>query len=97
MKPKIAALGFAGLLAVWVAALAFGVPARFLTKLAQDQVESHSTYRFRVDGPTTLSFRPSPTVATCGGTVARTARAVNASGIRRGSRFAWTELLSDRA
>ena len=81
MKPlKIAALGFAGVLAVLVAALAFGVPALTklaqdqvegaalafgvpaLTKLAQDQVEGHSTYRFRVDGPTTLSFRPSPTL-----------------------------------
>ena len=81
MKPlKIAALGFAGVLAVLVAALAFGVPALTklaqdqvegaalafgvpaLTKLAQDQVEGHSTYRFRVDGPTTLSFHPSPTL-----------------------------------
>jgi AsmA protein len=63
MKPlKIAALGFVGVLAILVAALAVGVPAGFLTKLAQDQVESHSTYRFRVDGGTTLAFRPSPTV-----------------------------------
>ena len=81
MKPlKIAALGFAGVLAVLVAALAFGVPALTklaqdqvegaalafgvpaLTKLFQDQVEGHSTYRFRVDGPTTLSFHPSPTL-----------------------------------
>jgi AsmA protein len=81
MKPlKIAAQGFAGVLAVLVAALAFGVPALTklaqdqvegaalaigvpaLTKLAQDQVEGHSTYRFRVDGPTTLSLHPSPTL-----------------------------------
>ena len=70
MKPlKIAALVFAGVLAVLVAGLAFGVPAGSsprisrrgraafgvpaLTKLAS--VEGHSTYRFRVDGPTTLS------------------------------------------
>jgi AsmA protein len=63
MRPlKIAALAFAGVMAVLVAALVFGVPAGFLAKLAQDQVESQSTYRFRVDGSTTLAFRPSPTV-----------------------------------
>jgi AsmA protein len=63
MKPlKIAALGFAGLLAVGALALAFGVPVGFVAKLAQDQVASHSSYRLRVDGATTLALRPSPTV-----------------------------------
>jgi len=63
MKPlKIAALGFAGLLAVAGLVLAFGVPVGFLAKLAQDQVEGQTGYRLRIDGATKLAFRPSPTV-----------------------------------
>jgi AsmA protein len=59
---KIAALGFAALLAAASLVLAFGVPAAFLAKLAQDQVASHTGYRLRIDGDTKLAFRPSPTV-----------------------------------
>jgi AsmA protein len=63
MKPlKIVALGFAALLAVAALVLAFGVPASFLAKLAQDQVASRTGYRLRIDGDTKLAFRPSPTV-----------------------------------
>jgi hypothetical protein len=35
--------------------LAFGVPVGFVAKLAQDQVESHTGYRLRIDGGTKLS------------------------------------------
>jgi AsmA protein len=60
MKPlKIAALGFA---AVASLGLAFGVPAVFLTTRVQDQIESRTGYRLRVDGPTKLAFLPSPTI-----------------------------------
>jgi AsmA protein len=63
MKPlKIAALGFAVLLAVAALVLGFGVPAGFVAKLAQDQVEARTGYRLRIEGGTKLSFRPSPTV-----------------------------------
>src|SRR5277367_6487976 len=63
MKPfKIAALGFAALLAVASLVLAFGVPAGFLTKRMQDQIESGTGHRLRIDGATKLAFRPSPTV-----------------------------------
>ena len=63
MKPlKIAALGFAAVLAVASLALAFGVPAGFLTTRVQDQIESRTGYRLRIDGATKLAFRPSPTV-----------------------------------
>ena len=63
MKPlKIAALAFAAVLVVAVLALAFGVPAGFMVKLAQDRVESHTSYRLRIDGGAKLAFRPSPTV-----------------------------------
>jgi len=63
MKPlKIAALGFAGALAVAAVVLTLGVPAGFVAKLAQDQVESATGYRLRIDGGTKLAFRPSPTV-----------------------------------
>jgi AsmA protein len=63
MKPfKIAALGFAALLAVASLVLAFGVPAGFLTKRVQDQIESGTGHRLRIDGATKLAFRPSPTV-----------------------------------
>jgi AsmA protein len=63
MKPlKIAALAFAAVLAVAALVLAFGVPAGFMAKLAQDQVESRTGYRLRVDGGAKLAFRPSPTV-----------------------------------
>jgi AsmA protein len=63
MKPlKIAALGFAVLLAVAALVLGFGIPAGFVAKLAQDQVEARTGYRLRIEGGTKLSFRPSPTV-----------------------------------
>jgi AsmA protein len=63
MKPlKIAALGFAVLLAGAALVLGFGVPAGFVAKLAQDQVEARTGYRLRIEGGTKLSFRPSPTV-----------------------------------
>jgi AsmA protein len=63
MKPlKIAALGFAAVLAVASLGLAFGVPAGFLAKRVQDQIESGTGYRLRIDGDTKLAFRPSPTV-----------------------------------
>jgi AsmA protein len=63
MKPlKIAVLGFAVLLAVAALMLGFGVPAGFVAKLAQDQVEARTGYRLRIEGGTKLSFRPSPTV-----------------------------------
>jgi AsmA protein len=42
--------------------LAFGVPAGFLADRVQDQIETHSGYRLRIDGDATLAFRPSPTV-----------------------------------
>jgi AsmA protein len=60
MKPrKIAALGFAALLAALVLAGVFGVPAGFLAKYAQDQA-IRSGYRLRIDGNTTLALRPAP-------------------------------------
>jgi AsmA protein len=60
MKPrKIAALGFAALLAAVVLAGVFGVPAGFLAKYAQDQA-IRSGYRLRIDGNTTLALRPAP-------------------------------------
>ena len=63
MKPlKIAALGFAVLVVVTALVLGFGVPAGFVAKLAQDQVEARTGYRLRIEGGTKLSFRPSPTV-----------------------------------
>ena len=63
MKPlKIAALGLAAVLVVALLGLAFGVPAGFLTKRVQDQIESRTGYRLRIDGDTKLAFRPSPTV-----------------------------------
>jgi AsmA protein len=63
MKPlKIAALGFAALLAVAGLVLAFGVPVGFVAKLAQDQFESRTGYRLRIDGGAKLAFRPSPMV-----------------------------------
>jgi AsmA protein len=66
MKPlKIAALGFAVLLAVVVVAAIFGVPAGFLANYAQDQA-IRAGYRLRIDGPMTLALRPAP-VLTLGG------------------------------
>jgi AsmA protein len=63
MKPlKIAAVGLVVLLAVASLALAFGIPAGFLAKIAQDQVASRSGYRLRIDGGATLAFRPTPTL-----------------------------------
>jgi AsmA protein len=63
MKPlKIAAVGVVALLAVVSLVLAFGIPAGFLAKLAQDQVASRSGYRLRIDGGATLAFRPTPTL-----------------------------------
>jgi AsmA protein len=63
MKPlKIAALGFAAVVAVASLGLAFGVPAGFLAKRVQDQIESRTGYRLRIDGDTKLAFRPTPTV-----------------------------------
>ncbi len=63
MKPlKIAALGFVAVLAVASLGLAFGVPAGFLAKPVQDQIESRTGYRLRIDGDTKLAFRPSPSV-----------------------------------
>jgi AsmA protein len=60
MKPlKIAALGFAALLAVVVLAGVFGVPAGFLAKYAQDQA-IRSGYRLNIDGNTKLALRPAP-------------------------------------
>ena len=60
MKPRrIAALGFAALLAVVVLAGVFGVPAGFLATYAQDQA-IRSGYRLRVDGNTKLALRPAP-------------------------------------
>jgi AsmA protein len=57
---KIAALGLAAVLAVASLGLAFGVPA--LTKRVQDQIESRTGYRLRIDGDTKWAFRPSPSV-----------------------------------
>ena len=66
MKPlKIAALGFAVLLAVVVVAAIYGVPAGFLANYAQDQA-IRAGYRLRIDGNTTLALRPAP-VLTLGG------------------------------
>jgi len=63
MKPlKIAALGFAAVLALVSLGLVFGVPAGFLAKRVQDQIEIRTGYRLRIDGDTKLAFRPSPTV-----------------------------------
>jgi AsmA protein len=60
MKPrKIAALGFAALLAAVVLAGVFGVPAGFLATYAQD-LAIRSGYRLRIDGNTTLALRPAP-------------------------------------
>jgi AsmA protein len=62
MKPrKIAALGFAALLAVVVLAGIFGVPAGFLAKYAQDQA-IRAGYRLRIDGNTSIALRPVPTL-----------------------------------
>ena len=60
MKPrKIAALGFAALLAAVVLAGVVGIPAGFLAKYAQD-LAIRSGYRLRIDGNTTLALRPAP-------------------------------------
>jgi AsmA protein len=60
MKPlKIAALGFAALLAVVLLAGVVGVPAGFLATYAQDQA-IHSGYRLNIEGHTTLALRPAP-------------------------------------
>jgi AsmA protein len=60
MKPlKIAALGFAALLAAVVLAAIYGVPAGFLAKYAQDQA-IRAGYRLRIDGATKLALRPAP-------------------------------------
>jgi AsmA protein len=60
MKPlKIAALGFAVLLAVVVVAAIYGVPAGFLANYAQDQA-IRAGYRLRIDGHMTLALRPAP-------------------------------------
>jgi AsmA protein len=59
---KISALGLAGVLAVAALVLALGVPAGFVAKLAQDQVESATGYRLRIDGGIELAFQPSPIV-----------------------------------
>jgi AsmA protein len=60
MKPRrIAALGFAALLAAVVLAAVFGVPAGFLAKYAQDQA-IRAGYRLHIDGHTTLALRPAP-------------------------------------
>jgi AsmA protein len=62
MKPrKIAALGFAALLAVVVLAGIFGVPAGFLAQYAQDQA-IRAGYRLRIDGNTSIALRPVPTL-----------------------------------
>jgi AsmA protein len=62
MKPlKIAALGFAALLAAVVLAGIFGVPAGFLATYAQDQA-IRSGYRLRIDGNTKLALRPAPSL-----------------------------------
>jgi AsmA protein len=63
MKPlKIAVLGFATVLALASLGLVFGVPAGFLAKRVQDQIEINTGYRLRINGDTKLAFRPSPTV-----------------------------------
>jgi AsmA protein len=63
MKPlKIAALGFAAVLTLASLGLVFGVPAGFVAKRVQDQIEIRTGYRLRIDGDTKLAFRPSPTV-----------------------------------
>jgi AsmA protein len=60
MKPlKIAALGFAALLAVAVLAAIFGVPAGFLAKYAQDQA-IRAGYRLQIVGNTKIALRPAP-------------------------------------
>jgi AsmA protein len=62
MKPlKIAALGFAALLAAVVLAAIYGVPAGFLAKYAQDQA-IRAGYRLRIDGNTSIALRPVPTL-----------------------------------
>jgi AsmA protein len=62
MKPlKIAALGFAALLAAVVAAAIYGVPAGFLAKYAQDQA-IRAGYRLRIDGNMKFALRPVPTL-----------------------------------
>jgi AsmA protein len=62
MKPlKIAALGFAALLAVVVLAAIFGVPAGFLAKYAQDQA-IRAGYRLQIVGNTKIALRPVPTL-----------------------------------
>jgi AsmA protein len=62
MKPlKIAALGFAALLAAVVLAGIFGVPAGFLAEYAQDQAIRFG-YRLRIDGNTKLALRPTPSL-----------------------------------
>jgi AsmA protein len=62
MKPlKIAAIGFAALLAGVVLAAIYGVPAGFLAKYAQDQA-IRAGYRLRIDGNTTIALRPAPTL-----------------------------------
>ena len=52
--------------AVLVAAallLIFGIPANFLVSAVQGRMETATGYRLRVDGGTTIRFRPSPTVS----------------------------------
>jgi AsmA protein len=62
MKPlKIAALGFAALLAAWVLAAIYGVPAGFLAGFAQDQA-IRVGYRLRIDGSSKIALRPAPTL-----------------------------------
>ncbi len=62
MKPlKIAALGFAALLAAVVLAAIFGVPAGFLAKYAQDQA-IRAGYRLQIGGNTKIALRPVPTL-----------------------------------
>ncbi len=48
------------MLAVVALVLGFGVPAGFVAKLAQDQVEARTGYRLRIEGHTTLALRPAP-------------------------------------
>ena len=62
MKPlKIAALGFAALLAVVVAAGILGVPAGFLAKYAQDEA-IRAGYRLHIGGNARIALRPVPTL-----------------------------------
>ena len=79
---KIAALGFAAVLAVASLGLAFGVPAGFLAGPVQDQIESRTGYRLRIDGDTQLAFPPSPTV-----TLGRISLLDSAAGCQFGNEF----------